>query len=243
MTDERARSFGRAAAEYEAGRPSSPAEAVAWLLGGDGLDVADVGAGTGKLTRALLAAGARVVAVEPDDGMRAALVAALPEVRALPGTGEALPLPDASVDRVTYGQAWHWVDPERASAEAARVLRPGGALCLLWNIRDERDPWVRRLGEVMTSSAAEEMIAHDRLRIGGAFAPAEHRTAEWTNRLAPERLVAMAASRSYVITATEERRAAILDGVRALAAERVGADGLVELPYVTHAFRAVRQDG
>jgi SAM-dependent methyltransferase len=243
VTDERARSFGRAAAEYEAGRPSYPVEAVAWLLGGVGLDVADVGAGTGKLTRALLARGARVVAVEPDEGMRTALTAALPGVRALPGAGEALPLPDASVDRVTYGQAWHWVDPEQASAEAARVLRPGGALCLLWNIRDERDPWVRRLGEVMTSSAAEEMIAHDRLRIGSGFAPAEHRTFPWANRLTAEQLVAMAASRSYVITATEQRRAAILDGVRALAGERVDTDGLVELPYVTHAFRATRQDG
>ena len=96
----RARSFGHVADDYEEARPGYPPEAVAWLLGPTPLDVADVGAGTGKLTSGLLAAGHRVVAVEPLDPLRAKLAAALPAARALPGRAEELPLPDAGVDAV-----------------------------------------------------------------------------------------------------------------------------------------------
>ena len=95
--------------------------------------VADVGAGTGKLTRALLDRGLEVDAVEPDGDMLAELRRVAPEAHAHRAGAEALPLPDASVDVVLAGQAWHWFDHDAAVAEVRRVLRPGGWLGLLWN--------------------------------------------------------------------------------------------------------------
>ena len=109
----------------------------------------DLAAGTGKLTRMLAPTGAELVAVEPLDGMRARLEANLPGVRALEGTAEAIPLPDASVDAVTAAQAFHWFDGKAALSEIHRVLAPGGRLGLLWNARDEQEDWVARLGEIM----------------------------------------------------------------------------------------------
>lgn len=243
--EQQARSFGRAAADYVAGRPSYPAEAVAWLLGdprmgGQPLDVIDAGAGTGKLTEAIAAAGHRVTAVDPDMAMLASLSAALPGVTALAGTGERLPVPDASADAIIFGQAWHWVDPLAASAEAARVLRPGGRLGLIWNLRDERTSWVAALTEVMGGSEAEQMIGKDAVRIGPQFGPAERHVVDWTSTMTAEQIVRMAASRSYVITAPEERRRVVLAGVRRLLETDSDTAGraTIRLPYRAYAFRA-----
>ena len=118
--------FADVAGAYERARPGYPEEAVRWLAGPQPLDVVDLGAGTGKLTRALIALGHRVVAVEPLDEMRAELEVALPGARALAGSAEAIPLPDASKDVVTSAQAFHWFDHDAALPEIARVLRPGG---------------------------------------------------------------------------------------------------------------------
>ena len=233
-----ARSFGSHAAEYERGRPTYPAELVAWLVPGDAMTVVDVGAGTGKLTAALVAPGRTVVAVDPDAQMLAALRGRLPEVETREGTGEALPFPDASVDAVTFGQSWHWVDPTRGSAEAARVLRPGGVLGLIWNIRDERAAWVAELSTVMHHSAAERVIDGGGPQVAEPLGPLETREVAWERRMSIEDVVAMAASRSYVITAEPDRRTRILDAVRDLAGSVVEADGLVRLPYVTYSYRA-----
>ncbi|HEX8802631.1 MAG TPA: class I SAM-dependent methyltransferase, partial [Acidimicrobiales bacterium] len=154
VTDERvnpaALGFDANAGDYERGRPSYPAEAVALVVGrggiGPGRRVLDLAAGTGKMTRLLLPTGADVVAVEPVAGMRAALerlAAASPGLEVLDGTAENLPLPDGSVDAVTVAQAFHWFDPPVALAEMRRVLRPGGHLFLVWNVRDREHDWVR----------------------------------------------------------------------------------------------------
>jgi SAM-dependent methyltransferase len=235
------RRFGDAADAYVAGRPDYPAELVDWLVQG-AHDVADVGAGTGKLTAALVAAGHATVAVEPDAGMLAALEREVPGVRALQGTGEALPLADASVDAVTYGQAWHWVDVPKASEEAARVLRPGGVLGLIWNVRDTSVGWVDELGGVIRGSAAERMIDSDSVRVDAPFGPFERRDVRWTRAMTVEGLVAMAASRSYVIALPPEERAHVLDGVRSLLATHPDTAGreAIDLPYVTSAFRTRR---
>jgi SAM-dependent methyltransferase len=126
--------FARSAEAYEIGRPGYPAAALEPLQPSPGQAVLDLAAGTGKLTRALAATGASVIAVEPVAEMRAALPA---EVRALDGTAEAIPLDDASVDLVTVAQAFHWFDGDAALREIHRVLRPGGRLALLWNRRVE----------------------------------------------------------------------------------------------------------
>lgn len=133
----RARVFGAHAEEYERWRPDYPAEAVAWLLPPGARRVADVGAGTGKLTAGLLAQGVEVVAVEPDPGMLAVLRRTYPAADAHLAGAERLPLPDRSVDAVTAGQAWHWFPPDRTVAEVRRVLRPGGRyVCLTPNRLD-----------------------------------------------------------------------------------------------------------
>jgi ubiquinone/menaquinone biosynthesis C-methylase UbiE len=233
----RARSFGAAADVYERARPGYPDAAVDWLVPEGARTVLDLGAGTGKLTRSLVARGREVVAVEPLREMRENLAAALPEVRAVAGTAEEIPLPDASVDAITVAQAWHWVDPERATAEAVRVLRPGGTLGLIWNRRDERVDWVARVSEVMGSGDADLIDMAD-VQIGPPFGPTEAFVTEWQRSTDVDSLVEMAASRSYVITATPRRRRQILDDVRRVAESDPHLGTEFDLPYRTYCFRA-----
>ena len=144
-----AHSFGGVAEAYERGRPTYPAEAARWLLGDQPLTVLELGAGTGKLTRVLVGLGHDVHATDPDAEMLAVLEARLPGVRTAVASAEEIPLADWSVDAVVAAQAFHWFDLDRALPEIARVLRPEGMLCLLWNQRNEKIPWVRRLGALI----------------------------------------------------------------------------------------------
>ncbi|MBM2616075.1 class I SAM-dependent methyltransferase [Actinoplanes sp. LDG1-06] len=230
-----AHSFGPAAEIYERGRPSYPQEALDWLLPSGSPRVVDLGAGTGKLTRQIHDRGLPVTAVEPSEGMLAQLRRSVPGVPALLGSAESLPLPDASADVVLVAQAWHWVDPARAVPEVARVLSPGGRLGLLWNLRDERADWVRRLGEIIGSAESERDTA-----VGPPFGPVEIRHFEWTETLGPERLIDMVASRSYVILLEPDERAALLSEVRKLMATHPDLVGRTEfkLPYITECARA-----
>lgn len=237
MTD--ATSFGKAADLYHRGRPEYPPEAVEWLLPPQARLVADVGAGTGKFTAALARTGRRVIAVDPDEGMLQALTEHHGDVTALVGAAENLPLADQSVDAVTFAQAWHWVDPEAASREVGRVLRPGGVLGLVWNIRDTNMPWVARFNAIVQHSAAERMIDADDVRISAPLTEVDQHTIAWTYRLDPDTLVDLAASRSAVIALADAQRAEVLDEVRALAQEEADDDGVVHLPYRTHLYRAV----
>lgn len=238
-TAEQASSFGRAVGEYDRARPSYPDAAVDWLVPAEAHSVLDLGAGTGKFTRSLVARELDVIAVEPDEAMRGALASALPTVRALAGTGEKIPLPNDSVDAVTIAQAWHWMDQSRATAEIARVLRPGGTLGLLWNIRDESVEWVRRLSRIMGTSDAERFVTGE-IRIPAPFGEREKFTVEWTNPIDVGSLVTLVASRSYVITAAESDRNALLDEVRELATSDPALAGRsrFEMPYTTFCFRA-----
>lgn len=235
-----ATSFGQAVDHYDRARPGYPSDAVELVLTHQPRQVVDVGAGTGKLTAALLGAGREVVAVDPDEAMLARLQQRLPGVRTLVGTGESVPLPDANADLVTFGQSWHWVDVPAASAEVARVLRPGGVLGLVWNVRDTSQPWVAELGEIMGASNAERLIEADAVRLEGPFGPLAEHVVTWQYPLDGERLVALAASRSYVITAAPQRREEILTQVRELAARVADPDGQISMPYRTHTFQAVR---
>lgn len=237
MTDP-AVSFGRAAATYDAARPEYPAEAVQWLLDGVGGRVADVGAGTGKLTRALVAAGAEVVAVDPDLQMLQTLSDSLPAVPTFVGTAESLPLPDSALDLVVLAQAWHWVDPVTASAEVARVLRPGGTLGLVWNVRDERSPVVQQLVAVMKPSPAEQLISDNGPTIAAPFTEVTTQSWDWVRTLMPDRLRDLMRSRSQYLSADAAGRELADVALDGLLAE--WGDGPIELPYRTVAFRAVR---
>ena len=118
-----------------------------WLVGDEPCDVLDLAAGTGKLTRALAALGHRVTAVEPLPEMIEHLHAAVPAVTTIEGTAEAIPVSAGSFDVVTVAQAFHWFDQLVALAEIGRIMRPGGTLGLIWNTRDEAEPWVAELSE------------------------------------------------------------------------------------------------
>lgn len=235
----RASSFGGVAGLYERARPGYPADAVAWLAGTPPRDVVDVGAGTGKLTRGLAAAGHRVVAVEPSDAMLEELRAAVPGVTALPGTAEAIPLPDGAADVVTVAQAFHWFDFDPALGEIARVLRPGGTLALVWNARDERVPWVARLSELIDSERLDELDLDEAVSGSGLFRPLARRTFEHGQRVDRDLLLDLVASRSYCATRAADERERVLDAVGALFDEEAEAGTLV-LPYVVEAYRAER---
>lgn len=244
--EEMSTSFGAAAGTYDAGRPDYPSEAVAWMLQpvaaeGRSIRVADVGAGTGKLTRVAVELGAEVVAIDPDPEMLAVLHERVHGVPTFAGSAERLPLPDASLDAVLFGQAWHWVDPAAGSVEVARVLRSGGVLGLVWNIRDESVAWVRRLTAIMHGSHAEEMLAAGDPPIGAPFGELESAQWRWSRPMTRSTLLAMARSRSYIITATDQERAAI-EGALGGLFDEIGAvgDAVVRLPYVTRAFRTIR---
>jgi len=240
--DELARSFDAAASVYAGARPGYPDQALDWLLPAHARDALDLGAGTGKLTAQLVARGLAVSAVEPSDRMRAELEAELSgSVTALPGRAEEIPLPDASVDVVLVAQAWHWVDTARAVPEVARVLRPGGRLGLLWNRRDERVAWVAALSEILTVPDPGARADAARPGIGPPFGPVGRRVTDgWTDTLTPQKLVDLAACRSYVITLDEDARVALLDRVRALALEHPDLAGRERfpLPYITECVRA-----
>jgi SAM-dependent methyltransferase len=235
---QQAASFDRAAEVYERARPEYPAEAVEWMLPADAHTVLDLGAGTGKLTRALVARGLEVFAVDPSPKMLDQLRTALPGATVSVGTAEDIPLADTSVDAVVVGQAWHWVDQDAALPSVARVLRPGGTLGLIWNLRDERVAWVERLTAVMHPAEGEIFVGSGTIQ-QGPFGAIESANFEWSRDFSRDDLLDLVRSRSYFITAVEAEQASILDGVNALldTDPDVGGQTYWSMPYVTRAFR------
>jgi SAM-dependent methyltransferase len=239
MRAERAASFARVADAYERARPGYPADAVLWLAGETPCDVVDLGAGTGKLTRSLAALGHHVIAVEPLAEMLDHLRVAVPGATAVVGSAESMPLPDGSVDVVACAQAFHWFDQEPALAEIARVLRPDGRIALVWNVRDERVPWVSELSDAMVGRTGVDRGAAAPIEQSGLYGPVEHATFEHTQTVDRDALRALVLSRSYCAVLPEEERAPILGRVDRLFDEHA-RDGLLTLPYVVECFRAER---
>jgi SAM-dependent methyltransferase len=231
--------FADVADAYERGRPEYPVEAVRWLAGDAAADVVDLGAGTGKLTRALVGLGHRVTAVEPLEEMRARLEGAVPDAHALAGSAEAIPLPDASADVVTSAQAFHWFDHSQALLEIARVLRPGGRLALVWNSRDDRDPCMARLSAIIGNETVSETDVVPVLAESGLFGPVETARFSLVQVLDRGGLLDLVLSRSYCAKLTSVERDPILEAVAALYDETAGR-GSFGLRYVTECFRAVR---
>ena len=185
--------------------------------------VVDLGAGTGKLTRALSASGARVIAIEPLPEMRAILAAKAPGAELLDGTAEELPLESGSIDALSVGQAFHWFDAERALAEIARVLRPRGSLALIWNVRDLSDPLQVALQELLAGYRRSAPSEHERpwrasIASSQHFGRGERRSFDWVLPHTVSELADRIASVSFVAALEEDEREALLARVRALVA-------------------------
>jgi SAM-dependent methyltransferase len=251
----RASSFGAAAAQYAQHRPAYAEAAIRWCLepvsGSRPARVADLGAGTGILTGALVDLGADVIAVEPDQAMLAELRRRLPTVRAVEGKAEALPLPDQSVDAVLCGQAMHWFDMARALPEVARVLAPGGVLAGLWNVEDDRVGWVAEIAAIRKTGATlsrwraapDVEIELGALRAGSIwFTPAEENEFGNGQQQNADSLVAAIATRSRLLVMDEASRARTLAALRDFLNRQPETSGPeFTLPLVTVALRTVRR--
>ncbi|MFJ9822105.1 class I SAM-dependent methyltransferase [Streptomyces sp. NPDC101151] len=249
-----ASSFGAAAVAYAEHRPDYAQAAAHWALEpSPGPRVLDLGAGTGKLTATLVALGAEVIAVEPDPAMLTQLRRSLPAVRALSGSAEAIPLPDASVDAVLAGNAMHWFDMAVAGPEIARVLAPHGILAGLWNLMDDRVEWVSGLARVSGSAAIgprdtptswRSEMAHAHLPKTGAaawFGSPEQAEFPHEQRRTADSLVATIATRAGVLIMPGQEREATLGRIRAfLASSPETARGEFTLPMLTGVLRVRR---
>ncbi|MGO4690969.1 class I SAM-dependent methyltransferase [Glaciibacter sp. 2TAF33] len=229
-------SFQRGADGYHLHRPGYPGETVSWLLGG-AVDVLDLGAGTGKLTAELVRRGATVTAVDPSDDMLRVLRSRLPQVTTLRGSAEQIPLADASVDLVTVAQAWHWVDAEAASAEVARVLRPGGRLALVWNSRDESVGWVDELSAAMHQGLHE--AGRYRPTLGAGLVVTGQRADSWLHHTTRAGILALSTTRSYYLVAPPAEQQAMLGRIEAVLDRHAETSGTaVDLPYLTECWLA-----
>jgi SAM-dependent methyltransferase len=241
------RSFGAAAADYDRYRKGPPAEAIDWLVPRHAREVVDLGAGTGVMTRALIARGYGVVAVDPDPRMRSVLSAARPAARIVEGTGERIPVPDASQDAVLAAASWHWVDPGRAIPEVARVLRSGGRLGLIWSGIDRDSAVMAELWAHMRPQEQNRAVDRGRWRLdlppGGPFLPAEglHQI-RWREPFTHDELVGYARTLTTVIMLAPVEREAWLDRFRTWLEHAlplaVGSE--FEIPMIGHCLRADR---
>jgi SAM-dependent methyltransferase len=226
---------------YERARPAYPVAAIAWIverLGlGPGTTVLDLGAGTGKLTRQLVASGAEVIAVEPGDAMRSELVRAVPGVEAQRGSAESIPLPDGRVDAMTVGQAFHWFRYDEALPEIRRVLKKEGGVALIWNARDQESELQREvnafLAPFIPSECAATKDSSRRLAESPLFQGFEERRFWFEQELDADGLVERLGSTSFVAAAAPAERAELERKLRELV-ERGG--GKVMLPYVSAVY-------
>ncbi len=246
----RALSFGSVAADSDRYRPAPPSQALDWLIPPGAQAILDLAAGTGVVTRELIGRAARVVAVEPDERMRAVLTARCPQADVLAGRGAYIPLPSASVVAVVISAAWHWLDAGRAVPEITRVLRPGGRLGVMWNSRDGRVPWVAEF-----NALARESREADRPPDGGRgpgrrqvefppgtpMSPVEELVVEYSLPVTSEQLFGLLGTYSGVITLDPGQRADFSRRVRAFL-DRQPWDQ-VDLPMICRCLRSTRRPG
>jgi SAM-dependent methyltransferase len=239
--------FGAHADEYERARPEWPEEAARWLVPDGAELVVELGAGTGKLTRAMAALGARVVAVEPDPRMLAVLRGL--GLEGVEGSAEAIPFDDGVADAVVAGSSLHWFDLELALPEIHRVLRPGGRFGFAWNHRDDRHPAIAAMSEAVYAAQARTRGPRWRSRdwpaelaASGLFRDVEQAQFEHVLELPREALRDHLLSYSGVAALPEDTRRQILAAVAAVldSDESVSGGGTLRLPFVVSAYRATR---
>ncbi len=245
MDDARRLAFGAAFATggglYDAVRPGYPDDAVDFLVPDGARDAVDLGAGTGILTLQLASRGLGTTAVDPSADMLTQLRRKSGAPATVQATAESTGLPDAAFDVATYAQAWHWVDVPRASAETARILRPGGRLGLIWNQLDVTVPWVHRLSRIMHAGDVHrpEFVP----AIGPEFSGPEPLRVHWEQPVTPEHLIELAKSRSYYLRADPPTRARVEGNLVWYLYEHLALQPgqPLGLPYYTHAWRAHRR--
>ncbi len=264
----RAGSFGSVASHYERYRPGPPLRAVDWLLPVRVGRVVDLGAGTGALTRLLIDKADEVVAVEPDDRMRAVLTEELPGATAVMGRGESMPLPDGGADAVLASSSWHWMDPVPTLREVGRILAPGGILGVLWSGPDPEGPFLVQARELLAarprdaasgpvdtddgSGDVRSLILSDALRPASTleippdigFEPPQHEVFRWDVALNADEMIGLLGTLSWIITMPEETRQRVIAGARRLLAELLGVEGdvTVDVSFRADAWRARRLD-
>ena len=235
---ELASAFQTGAESYDKIRPSYPEAALDFTLQGDPAKAVDIGCGSGIFTEQLVARGLDVTAVDPSQDMLDVLSRRLPDVRMVRAGGEDTGLAAGSAQLVTYAQAWHWVEHQAASAEAARLLTEGGWLVLLWNQLDVSIPWVHRLARIMHAGDVHRPDLQP--PVGREFAAPEHGLWHWSMGLDFAELVELTKSRSYYRKSNENTRAKVEGNLEWYWCEHLGYSSTesVAVPYLTHAWRA-----
>jgi len=254
VTDRETRrlSFGSVAEDYDRYRPPPPPQALDWLIPPGAGAILDLAAGTGIVTRELAGHARRVIAVEPDERMRAVLAARCPQAEVLAGRGEDIPLPDASVDAVVVSAAWHWLDPALAGPEISRVLRAGGRLGVIWISRDDRVPWVAEFNALARESreadrpeGQPEGGPGDRRRRrqvgfppGTPLSEPEERLTEFSVPMTRDQLAGLLGTYSGIITLEPERRAEFSRRVRSFLDRQPWHE--TDVPLICRCLRSTR---
>jgi SAM-dependent methyltransferase len=252
--DTRRLSFGSVATDYDRYRPPPPPQALDWLVPKDATAVLDLAAGTGAVTRLLVGRAEKVYAVEPDERMRAVLAARCPQAVPLAGRGEDIPLADASVDAVVIASAWHWLDPDLAVPEIARVLRPGGALGVIWVARDTRVDWVAEFNRLLRAGReadaapdGERGERSGRRRREVTFPPGspmsgvQEHTVEYSLPVTKDDLFGLLGTYSGVITLDPARRAEFSQRARDFLDQQSWDH--IDLPMICRCLRSTRLPG
>jgi ubiquinone/menaquinone biosynthesis C-methylase UbiE len=244
--------FSKEARTYARGRPGYPDALVQWLGGqlrlGPGKTAVDMGAGTGKFTRLMLRTGATVVAVEPVDAMREQLAETLPGVTVISGAAESIPLGAASADAVVCAQAFHWFASHEALEEFHRVLLPGGALGLVWNVRDESCDWVAAISEIIRPYEADVPRFHTgqwrQAFTGDLFSEPQSLTFQYRHVGTPqETIIDRSLSVSFIAALPAPEKARVRGRLQALIDAWPQLKGRTEIafPYQTRAYCCVRR--
>ncbi|MCE7009729.1 class I SAM-dependent methyltransferase [Kibdelosporangium philippinense] len=235
--------FGVDPAHYDQHRPAVPELAVEWLLPADSAVVVDVGAGTGHLTRILLERAAKVIAVDPDEQMCGWLRARFPDATVHLGSSEHLPVSTASADAVLTSNAWHWFDPAKAGAEAARCLKPGGVLGVSWHDRGPSDMWLDEVQDVIFSAHnPSRPLNKMKLPEDLPFGPVEKHVIGYEREMTPQEICAMHSTYSAIISLADDEREALLDKLYGHFADRAADRGTPTLgvPFVATLYRTYR---
>jgi SAM-dependent methyltransferase len=235
--------FGSVAEQYDLYRPAPPREVESVFGDLRGLQVLEVGAGTGKWTRLMIELGAVVTVVEPDDDMRAVLVRRSPDVRVLKGVAEALPVDDATFDAVLVSSAWHWFEQPTATHEMARVLRDGGALFVVWNGFSRDVPWLAPF--IALRDRPEDQGKRPRgwvadLGIDSEFDVEEQLAIDWTWTRSVDELVSLFGTYSGAIIRTDEQRREMESELRERCDE-IAVDGVLAMPMTIRGTIARRR--